>query len=570
MTIFRRTLPLLVAAACGSLVSTAVASAAPVTATAPGRVVFSVNGGAVSDNDNGGGATMGVALPDGGAVVVGDAIGPGENDFYAAQLTAGGALDPSFGTGGIARVTVATSSSFTPTTMVRQSDGKLVIAGYGPQVNSQLPPIVLVRLNPDGSLDQSFGTGGVDDLAIPDDGGGLALEPDGDIVVSGATGQQSPAIATNPFAIPDTRWVVAVLDPSGGLDPSFGQAGIATLPETGSYGGQVATLADGDIVALGDAEVAGGHYVQYLTRLTPTGALDATFDGGTPATVVAGVVDMVANPDGTVVLGLRGSVIRYTAAGALDPSFGSGGLVPIASSGLEQLLPAPDDGVLVILQSETPADYGEVTAARLTGDGAVDPTLGGPTGASLTIPFGGGGGGFLVSVRPRPLPALAQNSFRAGFFIERSDGSYLSVGAVQVLAGTGEGEGSSIFDFAAAALTPSFTPERSFGGPATPLHAKLQVIAQRASTARTRHGIRVRLSVSAPGLARVVIKASGRVVAQAVLSVLRTAPATLPVELTSFGSAWLKSHPRSRVTATVTARDLLTNTATAAGSGTLR
>lgn len=113
-------------------------------------------------------------------------------------------------------------------------------------------------------------------------------------------------------------------------------------------------------------------------------------------------------------------------------------------------------------------------------------------------------------------------------------------------------------------------PDASFGGPVTPVHARLAVARQRAATARTRHGIRVTLAVSAPGLARVVIKAGGRVVAQSVLAVFGTGPATLPVELTSFGNQWLKGHPRSRLTAVVTARDLLTNTTTSTASGALR
>ncbi|HEY5196562.1 MAG TPA: hypothetical protein VIJ51_06000 [Solirubrobacteraceae bacterium] len=569
MTISRRALSLVVVTLCGSSASTAAASAAgPGVALAPGRVVFSVNGGGVADNVNGGGATIGVALPNGGAVLVGDAIGPGENGFYAAQLTADGSLDPSFGSAGIAHVTVDTSSFFMPSTMVRQADGKLIVAGYGPQRNLQGSPIVLVRLDPDGSLDESFGTGGIDDLAIQGTGAGLALLHDGEIVVSGATGAQSSAIATDPFAIPETHWVVAVLSRSGAPDPSFGQAGIATLPETGSYGGQVATLADGDIVATGSAEVADLHYTEYLTRLTPTGARDPSFDGGTPLTLVAAPNSMVVNPDGTVVLGLRGSVIRYTAAGALDSGFGSGGLVPIASSDLMQLLPAPDDGALVILQSGSA--YGQVIATRLTGGGAIDPTFGGPTGRSLTIPFGGGGSGFVVSVRPRPLGPLAQNSFRDGFFLARPDGSYLSVGGVQVVQGSGEGVGKSIFDFAAAALTSTFAPDPTFGGAVTPLGTDLRVIRQRASTDHARHGIRVELTLSRPGLARVVIRAHGGVVAQNVLPAFGHGETTIPVELTAYGNTLLRSHRGVKVTATATGRDLLTNTAMATASGTLR
>ena len=60
---------------------------------------------------------------------------------------------------------------------------------------------------------------------------------------------------------------------------------------------------------------------------------------------------------------------------------------------------------------------------------------------------------------------------------------------------TGEGTGRSIFQFAVAGLTSTFSPDPSFGGPATPLSARLNVIPQRAATAHARHGIRVQLTL---------------------------------------------------------------------------
>lgn len=59
-----------------------------------------------------------------------------------------------------------------------------------------------------------------------------------------------------------------------------------------------------------------------------------------------------------------------------------------------------------------------------------------------------------------------------GGLLDRPDGSFLAFDGVAVLEGTGEGEGNSILDFAAAGLTPSFAQDPSFGGPATPLYVK--------------------------------------------------------------------------------------------------
>jgi len=547
--------------------SAAAGAAAPVAAQAPGRVIFSVNGGVVSSNVDGGGAAAAVALPNGGAVLVGGGLAQQPTGFYAAQLKPNGSLDASFGDGGVAHV-VASMAPSGVEQIVRQPDGKLVVVGDGVPVNKlQFPPLVLVRLNADGSMDQSFGSGGVALLPIQDSCAGctaLALLPSGEFIVTGNTGQQSPAQGHNPNAVPDTKWVLARLTATGILDPSFAQSGIATLPETGGVGYDAAVLANGNIVTLGAA--AGSRY---LTRLLPSGAPDPAFNAGTPALLPAGFgLGMVANPDGSVMVGLRGGVVRYTTAGIPDPSFGPGGVAQVASAGLYRLLPAPGDGVLVVLQSVTVP--GQLQVQRITTNGTVDSTLGGPSGLHFEVPFGGGESSFLVSLRPRPLLPLAQNTFRIASVVQRSDGSYLIVGGVRVSQPTGEGAGRSIFDFAAAALTPSFAPDASFGGSATPVHATLRIATQNATTTRTQHGIRVQLNVSAPGLCRVIIKANGRVIAQSMLPVFAAGPATLPVELTSYGDQSLRRHHRVKLRATAEARDLLTNTATATASGALR
>ncbi|HEX3874016.1 MAG TPA: hypothetical protein VHW26_07710, partial [Solirubrobacteraceae bacterium] len=120
-------------------------SAAPTVATAPGRVVIGLDAGQVADQDSsGGGGAPGVALPDGGAVAL--TGGPsGQQDVI--ELTAGGALDPSFGTGGVAKVPTGVGS------IVRQSDGRFVLLGAGAAANDlPFPQLFAVRLESDGAL----------------------------------------------------------------------------------------------------------------------------------------------------------------------------------------------------------------------------------------------------------------------------------------------------------------------------------------------------------------------------------------------------------------------------------
>jgi hypothetical protein len=322
--------------------------------------------------------------------------------------------------------------------------------------------------------------------------------------------------------------------------------------------------------------------VSLLTRLLPTGAVDPSFNGGSLVAVPGGGVSgMIANADGTVVVDATTAVVRYTPAGALDTSFGTGGVAPITgftapispfplpqpSVVQTDMLPAPGDSAVLF----DVGNAGVVAGERLTPTGAIDPAFGGPAAKQVTLGFGGGGSSFVVSVRPRPLPPLAQDSADLrGTLIERADGSLLAVDGASVTTPTGEGTGRSIFDFAVEGLTSSFAPDPSFGGPATPLYTKLRVIKQRASTAHTRHGILVQLTLSQPGLARVVIKAHGRVVAQSVLPAFGQGAATIPVELTAYGNSLLRTQHGVKVTATATGRDLLTNTSSSTSAATLR
>jgi len=564
-----RSLVLILAVLGGLLAAVAGARAAHLE-HAPGRVVFSVNGGVMASGVDGGTATAAVALPDGGAVLIGNA----RAGFYAAQLNANGGLDPSFGSGGVAHIMANLPTYSEVQQIVRQADGKLVIAVYGrPDNRFAAPGLMLVRLNPDGRLDQSFGTAGVDKLAIHEECvecAPLAPARDGDLIVTGKG--VPPAVTPSASVARAAQWVVARLTSTGALDSSFGRAGIVaitTLPGTAGVGHDAIALTNGDVVTLGSGVLASGSG-SLLTRLLPSGAADPTFNHGTPA-ILPGEHGsaIVAYPNGSIVAALDGALARYTATGILDPTFGSNGVAQIGSTDPYRLLPGAGSGPIVVIQRQAAPLKQRVK--RITVDGALDPTLGGSNGVLIQTPFGGGAATPPVADSSRPVPSLAQNSFRQGFVLPRPDGSNLVVGGVTVSQLTGVGiQGNSIFDFAVAALTSSFTPDTSFGGPATAPNVRLRVPPQRTATALSRHAIRITLNASAPGLASVTINAHGRLVAQSVLPVFTAHPATVMVKLTRDGAKWLHHHPHTSLRATAQARDLLTNIATATAHGSLR
>lgn len=104
------------------------------------------------------GGARGVALlPDGRAVLAGDI----NNDFAAAQLSTSGTLDTSFGNGGKFVQGVVPANWNSATAVVRQADGKLVLGGWAYSGNGSSGDFAALRLLPNGTLDNSFGTGGI-------------------------------------------------------------------------------------------------------------------------------------------------------------------------------------------------------------------------------------------------------------------------------------------------------------------------------------------------------------------------------------------------------------------------
>jgi uncharacterized delta-60 repeat protein len=106
-----------------------------------------------------------------------------------AQLTSSGALDPSFGTAGVSSVTPFAQSFNDVHRIVLQPDAKIVGAGGISGVNDP-SDVLLTRFLPDGTLDSSFGLGGVVRTLVgtQDEAFGVALQPaDGDILVAGVS-----------------------------------------------------------------------------------------------------------------------------------------------------------------------------------------------------------------------------------------------------------------------------------------------------------------------------------------------------------------------------------------------
>jgi uncharacterized delta-60 repeat protein len=272
--------------------------------------------------------------PDGKVVLAGTALISttgfgGTDDFGVARLNADGTLDASFGSGGSATVGVTGSPQLEATGMALQPDGKILVAGGGLGPDSML----IARFNPDGTVDTSFGTGGTGTVSFTGTSvaNAIALQPDGKIVLAGSF---SAGLLGNEFAI-------ARLTAAGQPDASFGTGGLQTVtfPDS-AQANALAIQPDGKIV-VGGAEIAaasGGANLYALTRLNPDGTVDTSFGTGGQQTADAqahntGIEGLALQPDGKIVAvgGSQGvfGVARFLPIGPLDTSFGSGGTMAV-------------------------------------------------------------------------------------------------------------------------------------------------------------------------------------------------------------------------------------------------
>lgn len=298
---------------------------------------FGTGGKVVTALDAGGdGSTAIVFQSDGKIVTAGSVI---HNNFVLAFVTArfnsDGSLDQTFGSNGSVQTTFGDSAA-EGNDLVLQADGKIIVVGFtGAGSYSSLNNFALVRFNPDGSLDQSFGAGGkvksVSGVATS-----VALQADGKILVGGTYDTGS----SNGF-------MVARYNSNGLLDGTFGNAGVTKTAIGGgdafSFG--IGLLSDGRIVLGGYSATTQNHDFT-VACYTSRGTLDQTFGtGGIATTDFSGGTDDIAyglavQRDNKIVLGGRSgdyptfnfALARYTSTGQLDQTFGSGGKVLTAVS----------------------------------------------------------------------------------------------------------------------------------------------------------------------------------------------------------------------------------------------
>ena len=138
--------------------------------------------------------------------------------FLVARYNTNGSLDAGFGSGGITTTVVApVAFQAAQALLVQPEDGKIVAAGNANNVQPGITAWELVRYNPDGSLDTGFGYGGIETLATGGTIRGAAIGSDGNIVVAGnAGGSFAVGFLVQPTIIGGVTHAVGSPDPTFG------------------------------------------------------------------------------------------------------------------------------------------------------------------------------------------------------------------------------------------------------------------------------------------------------------------------------------------------------------------
>jgi uncharacterized delta-60 repeat protein len=310
---------------------------------------------------------------DGKIVVAGTTLGYVEggdyhSGFALARIHSDGSLDTSFSGDGKQITDFGAGTVSTATAVAIQPDGKILVAGSA-RVSATAWEVALARYGADGSLDSSFGGDGTVTAGLGGFAYSVAIQTDGKIVVAGDSG-------------------LARYRPDGSLDTSFGGDGTVTAG-LGGFAYSVAIQTDGKIVATGASELA---------RYRPDGSLDSTFsDDGTVPTNAVWARSVAIQADGSIVVAGAISVagelphydfalLTYTPGGALDPSFGFGGMQTTSFSAgwLEDEVAADlalqPDGKIVVVGTSTPVDWvwegSAIAIARYAANGSLDQSFG--------------------------------------------------------------------------------------------------------------------------------------------------------------------------------------------------
>ena len=330
----------------------------------------------------------------------------GGNRFGLIRYNSNGSLDNTFGTGGSVITSIGTGDSY-PNAGILQPDGKIVVVGQAYNVNHG--EFALVRYNIDGSLDNSFGTGGKVMTPVGLNyayASGLAILPDGKFIVVGGSA--------------DSSWVTAFAtvkyNSNGSIDSSFGTNGrvvshlghFITFLNNIYYGvyssenaNSIIIQPDGKIIVAGNSYTHSGCYDYYggiycnpafaMIRYNSNGGIDSAFGSNGKVFDSSSLVyqsSAVLQTDGKILVtgqdiggqSSRFVTNRYNSNGNLDISFGTNGkaLTPVGGQdnySYPRSIFCQPDGKILVAGVTSSNNISSIAVVRYNTNGVADNSL---------------------------------------------------------------------------------------------------------------------------------------------------------------------------------------------------
>ena len=359
------------------------------------------------------------AAPGGAVVLTGFAESDDRPRVLVARVRADGTPDPAFDDDG--RALLEAGDRHLSGVAVAADGERTLLAAATLPYGGAGSEMLAARYTAAGEPDAGFGPGGIRELAVPG-----TTEPFP--VAIAVDGERRTVVAGLAAVGTERRAFVIRLLATGELDDSFSDDGRVLLAPTEFVTTtELATLPGGAVVVAGDASLPGGGLGAFVVRLAEDGTPDPAFDGdGVRLLDELNHIGGMAVHDGTVLLaGYRDELrlLRLTAAGQPDASFGPGGVAPTDLPQLFALDVVRDgQGRLLLPAARVVAGPLAEEIARLLPDGSRDTSFGdegvAPMPAGLTLYYGGGlvvrpdGGVTLAGTRqgfvPLPIaPAVA-------------------------------------------------------------------------------------------------------------------------------------------------------------------
>ena len=283
--------------------------------------------------------------------------------------------DLTWGDAGVVKLDQLFLNNF-PALLHVQSDQKVISGGLGSLPGDAAGTRVLgaVRLNADGSVDTTFGTGGV--VAITTGRAtGMQVGDDGEILLAMNNAPQQPL-----------EEFVEARKPDGSIDAGYATGGHFVLPPAADDNFQgalrIALGPDGDLyAATADYNVPSEDQTAFqshtrVVKLNPDGSADAAFNNGGVVTYAAGpfrsfdVNQAIVQPDGHLILQNNGQVDRIAPNGDVEQSFIADGTYTRNSIAIQP------DGKILIADAVSLDNDQIASVSRFNADGSPDTSYG--------------------------------------------------------------------------------------------------------------------------------------------------------------------------------------------------